>query len=176
MTRLRWTAYRAGYAALREALAAPTPFGDSYHSAAPPAPFGHPDLVLARAITVRVITPVEADLIGATRLEHLRLRTWSADHGVGYEAARKARQRAERRLVSWLLDEASTNDGEHGRFVRRPAPPAPQIRLQLVTPTVNPPAPSTDAREVSPIGERTGVQVCGRTLHPTSRPEASRCA
>jgi hypothetical protein len=179
MTRLRWTAYRAGHAALREALTAPTPFGDSYHSAAPPAPFGHPDLVLVRAITARVITPVEADLIGATRLEHLRLRAWASDHGVGYEAARKARQRAERRLVSWLLDEASTNDGEHGRFVRRAAPPTPQTRLRLVTPAVNlaSTATGTDADEVSRIGERTGVQVCGRTLHPTyHHPEASRCA
>src|SRR5690242_13238187 len=69
MLRLRWAAYRAGHAALREALDAPTPIGDDQPAAAPvsAARAGHPDLVLARAVADGVLTADEAELIGATR-------------------------------------------------------------------------------------------------------------
>src|SRR3954469_5089561 len=45
MLRLRWAAYRAGYDALTEALAGPTPVAPGFRSAPPHAPWGHPDLV-----------------------------------------------------------------------------------------------------------------------------------
>lgn len=70
MARLRWEAFRAGLAAIREALDAPTPAVEGFHSQPPPPPWGHPDFVLARAVAEGVITTDEADLIGATRLEH----------------------------------------------------------------------------------------------------------
>ncbi len=128
MTRLRWAAYRGGHAALQQALAAPMPCGDGYRPTEPPTPAGHPDLVLARAVAEAVITRVEADLIGATRLEHRRMRDWASEQGLGYEAAKKIRQRGERRLVDWLRDQARTDDvgngGSGGRFVRRGNPPA----------------------------------------------------
>ncbi|WP_307962320.1 hypothetical protein [Salinispora arenicola] len=38
----------------------------------PPAPYGHPDLVLARAVNAGVISGQEAELIGATYLEEVR--------------------------------------------------------------------------------------------------------
>ncbi len=191
MTRLRWAAYRGGHAALREALSAPMPCRDGYRSTEPPAPAGHPDLVLARAVAEAVITTVEADLIGATRLELRRMRDWAHEHDLGYEAAKKIRQRGERRLVDWLRDQARTNDGGEdafGRGVVRLGNPA-TVRgttegavdadglaahaagLRLV--------PAGDSR-VSPIRGGCGFQGCGTNLHPTSHPIASsedpRCA
>ncbi len=102
MLRLRWAAYRAGHTCLREALDAPTPSARAFHSAAPQPPSGHPDLVLLRAIAAGVITTAEAELIGSTRLEDVSLVEAAARRGSGYEAAKKARQRAERRLVEHL--------------------------------------------------------------------------
>ena len=202
MTRLRWAAYRGGHAALREALAAPMPCGDGYRSTGPPAPAGHPDLVLARAVAEAVITTVEADLIGATRLERRRMRDWASEHDLGYEAAKKIRQRGERRLVDWLRDQARTDDGgeDGGRFVRRGSPPrwtstasrtagsAGGAGLRLVSFGAVPgdgsrEAPPGTARaggvgygvggRVSPIRGGSGFQGCGTTLHPTSYPIAS---
>ncbi len=150
MTRLRWAAYRGGHAALREALAAPMPYGDSYRSTEPPAPAGHPDLVLARAVTEAVISTVEADLIGTTRLERRRMRDWASEHGLGYEAARKVRQRAERRLVDWLRDRARINDGGEdgfgGRFVRLGNPPAALAANAAVTDSATGQGPTEASR------------------------------
>lgn len=205
MIRLRWAAYRGGHAALREALAAPMPCGDGYRSTEPPAPAGHPDLVLARAVAATVITTVEADLIGATRLESRRMRDWASEHDLSYEAAKKIRQRGERRLVDWLRDQARTNDG--GQFVRRGNPPlwtstasrtagsTGGAGLQLVSSGTVPGDGSREAApgtaraagvgdgvggRVSPIRAGCGFQGCGTTLHPTSHPTASsedpRCA
>ena len=167
------------------------PCGDGYRSTEPPAPAGHPDLVLARAVAEAVITTVEADLIGATRLERRRMRDWASEHGLGYEAAKKIRQRGERRLVDWLRDRARINDGGEdgfgGRFVRLGNPPTvldtaagvigtdarggPAARLRLVP---------AGGCAVSPIRGGSGFQGCGTTLHPTSHSTASsedpRCA
>jgi len=203
MTRLRWAAYRGGHAALREALAAPMPYGDSYRCTERPAPAGHPDLVLARAVAEDVITVVEADLIGATRLEHRRMRDWATEQRLGYEAAKKIRQRGERRLVDWVRDQARTNDGGAdgfgGRFVRRGHPTtitgtgtgsgpgnggtaglrlaatgtAPRDPAHEATPTSAATTTSVSRRQVSPIRGGSGFQGCGTTLHPTSHPTAS---
>ncbi|GAB3161371.1 hypothetical protein GCM10027290_68300 [Micromonospora sonneratiae] len=47
----------------------------------PPAPYGHPDLVLARAVNAGVITGQEAELIGATYLEELSLTAYAERTG-----------------------------------------------------------------------------------------------
>lgn len=47
----------------------------------PPAPYGHPDLVLARAVTAEVITVQEAELIGATYLEEVSLTAYAERTG-----------------------------------------------------------------------------------------------
>ncbi|MFF5096397.1 MULTISPECIES: hypothetical protein [Actinosynnema] len=107
MLRLRWAAYRAGHAAVREALDAPTPCGHGVRATAPSRPWGHPDFVLARAVAEGVITAPEAELIGSTRLEDVPLVDAAALRGMTYQAVKKARQRAERRLVDYLLDSAS---------------------------------------------------------------------
>jgi hypothetical protein len=108
MVRLRWAAYRAGHAALREALDTPAPSACAIASASPPAPWGHPDSVLARAVEDGAISSSEADLIGLTRLEKVPLAAVAEQRGASYEATKKARQRAERRLVLYLRDDVDT--------------------------------------------------------------------
>jgi hypothetical protein len=61
---------------------------------------GHPDLVLARAVTAGVITAAEADLIGATRLEDVAIAGYAQRVGKSPKAVYKARDRAEGRLVT----------------------------------------------------------------------------
>lgn len=104
MNRLRWAAYRSGHTALREALDTPEP--------GVPAPAhtgllgrsveGHPDLVLARAVAEGLLAPHEADLIAATRLDGRTLIRLADERGVSYEAVKKTRARAERRLADHL--------------------------------------------------------------------------
>lgn len=73
-------------------------------SAPPPAPGGHPDFVLARAVVAGVITPDEAELIGVTRLEDVPIAEYAARVGLSRWAAYKARARAEERLVARIHD------------------------------------------------------------------------
>ncbi|WP_328869603.1 hypothetical protein OHT76_05485 [Streptomyces sp. NBC_00287] len=112
LVRLRWAAYRAGFAALSEALDAPVPVAGEFRSTPPKAPWGHPDLVLARAVRHSVLTSTEADLIGSTRLEDTLVADWAERHGTTSAAAYKARRRAEQRLVAFLGDEAEQTSPE----------------------------------------------------------------
>jgi hypothetical protein len=104
MLRLRWAAYRAGHVAVREALDTPAPSGHGFHSSEPAPPWGHPDLVLARAVAEGVITGGEAELIGATRLEGVALAEVAQRRDSTYKAVQMARSRAERRLLAYLTD------------------------------------------------------------------------
>lgn len=110
LPRLRWAAYRQGFAALMEALDAPTPAAPGFRSAAPRPPWGHPDLVLARAVRESVLTPIEADLIGTTRLDSVAVDVWADQHKTTSNAAYKLRRRAEARLVTFLRGEALDSD------------------------------------------------------------------
>jgi hypothetical protein len=74
-------------------------------SAEPPRPFGHPDFVLADAVTKGVLDVDEAELIGATRIGDVPLAQAAAERGLGYWAAQKRRKRAEYALVAWLASE-----------------------------------------------------------------------
>jgi hypothetical protein len=74
--------------------------GNPPASTPPPAPAGHPDFVLARAVAAGVITAAEADLIGATRLEDVPVADYARRHGKTAKAIYKARDRAEERLVA----------------------------------------------------------------------------
>ncbi|WP_414943856.1 hypothetical protein [Amycolatopsis sp. cmx-11-32] len=112
VVRLHFAARRAGQAALEESLDAPPPVDTDYHSTAPRPPYGHPDLVLARAVSEGVLTPTEADLISATRLGEVSLTAWGAEHRSEFWATYKVRQRAEHRLVSWLADRTGDQDSE----------------------------------------------------------------
>ncbi|SEP54532.1 hypothetical protein [Amycolatopsis saalfeldensis] len=112
VVRLHYAARRAGQAALEESLDAPLPAGTGYRSAAPRPPYGHPDLVLARAVGDRILTPAEAELISATRLGETSMTDWAQRHGTVLKTAFKARDRAEDRLVAWLREQVSDTDAE----------------------------------------------------------------
>ena len=98
--RLRWAAYRAGAAFRAKALDQPAPVEDQLGHAVMTSPWGHPDLVLADAISQGVITPAEAALIATTRLELVPLTVAAEDLAVQYDTARMRRSRAEARLTS----------------------------------------------------------------------------
>jgi len=108
--RLWWTARRAGLDAVAEALNAPAPVESGFRSAAPRPPSGHPDFVLADAVAEGVISAVEADLIGATRLEEVSVTVWAAGNAVAQWAAYKMRSRAEQRLAGYLADRMRAHD------------------------------------------------------------------
>lgn len=100
--RLCWAAYRAGlrckqadsrYADLRGRTI------ESVESTAPPVQFGHPDMLLAHAVTGGLITAEEAELIGRTRMEDVTLLQVADELGVSRSAVKMRRHRAERRLA-----------------------------------------------------------------------------
>ncbi|MEV0598472.1 hypothetical protein AB0I82_04080 [Streptomyces sp. NPDC050315] len=97
--RLCWAAHRTArrlwYRACADA-GRHVPLADS---AAPPPPYGHPDLVLSRAVAAAVITRAEAELIGRTRLEDVSVRTVAAERGVSERHIYRLRSRAEHRLL-----------------------------------------------------------------------------
>ncbi|WP_233576205.1 hypothetical protein [Saccharopolyspora rhizosphaerae] len=159
MVRLRWAAYRAGHAAVREALDTPLPSGTTPSSAPPPRPWGHPDIVLARAVADEVITPDEAHLIGATRLERIPLTEVAERFGASYEAIKKKRQRAERKLVDYLRDDSDAGHDDE-TTARTPSPAQ---------------SPSAGRRRCADGLSRTcgesGVQKCGaRPALPSPAP------
>jgi hypothetical protein len=171
MLRLRWAAYRAGYAVVREALDAPMPFGNGFTSKQPPPPSGHPDFVLVRAVAEHVITVAEAELIGATRMEGISLADAAAARNMTYQAVKKARLRAEHRLVAYLTataidDQDGADDGEvsaavTNRLAITDAAPTPARgrRSSGSSPSVT---SEPALRGVSPAEPSDGVQGCGR--------------
>jgi hypothetical protein len=64
---------------------------------------GHPDLVLARAVAHGIITPDEAELIGRTRLERVSVAAVAAANRYQPGTLARRRERAQARLVRWLL-------------------------------------------------------------------------
>ncbi|SBT54301.1 hypothetical protein [Micromonospora narathiwatensis] len=69
-------------------------------SALPPAPYGHPDLVLARAVRIGAISVAEADLIGGTFLEDTSLAAYAERTGLPRWGVYKRRSAAVQRLVA----------------------------------------------------------------------------
>ncbi|MHB1927822.1 MAG: hypothetical protein ACYCUG_00025 [Acidimicrobiales bacterium] len=100
--RLCWAAYRAGRVACRRETAAAARRAPVVFSAAPPRPWGHPDLVLAEAVAAGVIGSFHAELISATRLGGVYLPALAAELGTDAHSLRRRRQRAEARVVAWL--------------------------------------------------------------------------
>ncbi|QFZ24241.1 hypothetical protein EKG83_14405 [Saccharothrix syringae] len=185
MLRLRWAAYRAGHACVREALDAPVPSGHGFHSMLPPPPWGHPDFVLARAVAERAITAAEAELIGSTRLESVSLAAAAAARGLSREAVKKARRRAEHRLLAYLRDDAPdtahTGPGEDDPASRAVDTVTITNAAEHATPSPTVTGSSgraarKSAVRMSPRGRFSGVQGCGRTpvspAHTTSSPES----
>lgn len=112
--RLCNAAHTAARAALRAEEAAragrvDVDLGPAY----PPLPWGHPDLILYRAVAANVISAREAEVIGATRLEGETLAGYAARIGSTYEAVRRARIRGEARLVAAMRDGMFTDPDLH---------------------------------------------------------------
>lgn len=188
MLRLRWAAYRAGHVAVREALDTPVPFSPGFRPIVPPPPWGHPDFVLARAVAEGAISPFEAELIGCTRLEGVPLADAAASRDLSYQAAKKARRRAEHRLVAYLRDDAAdtahTDTGE--RELATQAVDAVVITTAAKHTTASPGSSRTvtasrkrlarkSQAHVSPQDGFSGVLGCGRSpstpAHTTSSPK-----
>jgi hypothetical protein len=116
--RLCWAAWRAGHAAGRVEDTVELPADLPTGAGAPRRPYGHPDLLLGRAVAAGVITAAQADLIGSTRLGDVLVEQIAAEHGVAASVIRMRRKRAERTLVKALTrGELST-----ARPATRPAP------------------------------------------------------
>jgi hypothetical protein len=124
-SRLGWAGYRAGLALRHRDTDATRRRAVGMEAAAPPRPWGHPDFVLAAAVTTGVITAAEAQLIGDTRLDGIRLEDAAAARGIRRNTLLARRSRAERRLVAGLnAGQVSTTAIPPGR---RPDPAAPQL-------------------------------------------------
>ena len=106
--RLVWAAHRSAEHLVREELAEQDHSRLTAGSAEPPRPFGHPDLVLARAVADGVLSAEDAELIGATRLGELSLDDAREALGLGKSAIKMRRGRAERALVAWIRGEFVT--------------------------------------------------------------------
>ncbi len=103
IVRLRWAAYRSGLAILTQSLDAPHPDPDLFAArTADTVASASPDQVLADAVTARVLSPTEADLIAATRLDAVPVRSWAARHAIPPRAAYTLRTHAEDRLLAYL--------------------------------------------------------------------------
>lgn len=187
MLRLRWAAYRAGHTAVREALDAPVPSGHGFRSTMPPPPWATPTSSSPAPVAENAITSAEAELIGSTRLEGVALADAATERNLSYQAAKKARQRAEHRLVAYLLDDTTDtpHTGPHEGDVATQVADAVTITTaaQATIATASLSRTVTDLATgtvkkvgdgVSPQGRFSGVQGCGRTpatpAHTTSSP------
>lgn len=102
--RLRWAAVRAGIRARADRpYQLPGDLERAYGSV-PRLPYGHPDLILARAVTVGVLDPTDAELVILTVLENTPIAQVAADWGVDVGVLRMRRVRATRALVDALTE------------------------------------------------------------------------
>jgi hypothetical protein len=114
-SRLVWAAARSAHRLLRRELkVAEREAGVGLELEAPARPAVHGELVLYQAVAGGVVSRTDAELIAATRIQEVRLRELAGRWGVGYEALRKRRQRAEAALAGWLADEGDVPAGPAG--------------------------------------------------------------
>ncbi len=100
--KLCWAGFRAGYA-VRYADADIIYCDDLDDEAtAPHRPYGHVDLLLARAVALELIDPDEADLIIDTGLEYLPIEEVADHTGTDVDTLRRRRERAGQRLAGGL--------------------------------------------------------------------------
>ncbi|MDG4793650.1 hypothetical protein [Micromonospora sp. WMMD1082] len=100
--RLCWAAWRAGVKARRSDDLLELPPDVPVGSRTPYRPYGHPDLVLGRAVAAGIITEAQAELIAATRLGDVLIEQIAAECGQPGAVVRMRRKRAERKLVAAL--------------------------------------------------------------------------
>lgn len=97
--RLLWAAWRAGQVVRRVHDVAELPQDLPVGAGAPHVPYGHPDLLLGRAVAAGVLTAYQAALIGDTRLGGVLVEHLAEQQGVSAAVLRMRRHRAERTLV-----------------------------------------------------------------------------
>jgi hypothetical protein len=100
--RLLWAAWRAGLRARQVRDFAELPDDLPAGASTPRVPYGHPDLLLGRAVAAGILTRYEADLIGDTRLGDVLVDQLADQQGVSAAVLRMRRNRAERRLLAAL--------------------------------------------------------------------------
>jgi hypothetical protein len=100
--RLCWAAWRAGNQARKTDELLELPADVPVGSRSPHRPYGHPDIVLGRAVHAGVLTAEQADLIGATRLGDVLVEQVAAAAGESGSVVRMRRRRAELKLVAAL--------------------------------------------------------------------------
>ncbi|GAA1596642.1 hypothetical protein [Actinoplanes couchii] len=100
--RLCWAAWRAGLRARKVEDLLELPPDVPVGSRSPHRPYGHPDLVLGRAVSAGVLTADQAELISATRLGDVLIEQIAATEGLPGSALRMRRRRAELKLVAAL--------------------------------------------------------------------------
>lgn len=146
--RLCWAAWRAGLTALHRDHADELPPDLPTGSRTPSLPYGHPDVLLARAAAAGLITVEQAELIGATRLGGTLIDVLAAQAGVSGPVMRMRRRRAE-----LILARAISRGDLADIAARRPQPtrePAPASRPWTVLAGVGEPVrPVRTARRLS---------------------------
>jgi hypothetical protein len=114
-TRLVWAAARAAHRLLgREAAVGEREVSVGLDLEPPARLATHGELILDQAVAAGVLSQLDAELIAATRVEEVPLRQLAGRWGVGYEALRKRRQRAEAALARWLTAQRDVPDGPAG--------------------------------------------------------------
>ncbi|GAA1370320.1 hypothetical protein [Catellatospora chokoriensis] len=106
-----WTAWRAALGTVRVEDTESMPAEFASGSRTPLRPYGHPDLVLGRAVAAGVLTAAQAELISATRLGDALIDELAAVEGVTASVLRMRRRRAERRLASAIAAGDVTGPG-----------------------------------------------------------------
>jgi hypothetical protein len=125
--RLCWAAWRAGYKARHVEDLLELPLDLPVGSRTPRRPYGHPDLILGRAVAAKIITQAQADLIASTRLGDVLIEQIAAECGVPGSVIRMRRKRAERTLLTALQrgDLAVPRPSRGRRATRAGIGPAP---------------------------------------------------
>jgi len=98
--RLQWSAWRAAAKVCQTEDLLELPADVPVGSRTPYRPYGHPDLVLGRAVAAGIITDAQAELIGSTRLGDVLIEQIAAECGRPGSVVRMRRKRAERKLVA----------------------------------------------------------------------------
>jgi DNA-directed RNA polymerase specialized sigma24 family protein len=169
-SRLLWrAAQRARRRAIREQAAASGRVTEGVPTE-PHRPWGHPDFVLAEAVSLGILEPDDAEVIGETRLGGVSMSEIASRTGRRVAAVRKQRERAEDRLVTWLGGKSAaccreTASDASFRGAGR-SPVVDEAEPARVAQT-----PAGTAREVSPLARRSPATGAARPglAHPTRR-------